>query len=130
MSADGPGMLFDWPALENSTDQLMVCLRQFFQRGFVILKNTPTERDSILTIARRFGYVRDTNFGPYFEVYSRPSSNDLAYRPVALAPHTDNPYRNPVPGIQLLHCLANETTGGLSTLVDRLAVCAGLGKAS
>ena len=95
----------------------------FFERGFVILQNTPTEPDSILAIARRFGFVRDTNFGPYFEVYSRPASNDLAYRPVALAPHTDNPYRNPVPGIQLLHCLANETTGGLSTLVDSLAVC-------
>ena len=28
----------------------------------------------------------------------------------------------PVPGVQLLHCLANETTGGLSTLVDGCAV--------
>ena len=37
-------------------------------------------------------------------------------------PHTDNPYRDPVPGIQLLHCLVNETTGGLSTLVDGHAV--------
>ncbi|PTU03707.1 gamma-butyrobetaine hydroxylase, partial [Pseudomonas sp. HMWF031] len=32
------------------------------------------------------------------------------------------PYRDPVPGIQLLHCLINETTGGLSTLVDSVKV--------
>ena len=31
------------------------------------------------------------------------------------------PYRSPVPGVQLLHCLANETRGGLSTLVDGFA---------
>jgi gamma-butyrobetaine dioxygenase len=52
---------------------------------------------------------------------SRPDSNDLAYRPVRLGPHTDNPYREPVPGIQLLHCLVNETSGGYSTLVDSLS---------
>jgi gamma-butyrobetaine dioxygenase len=66
--------------------------------------------------------VRDTNFGRVFDVRTVPNSNDLAYRAVALGPHTDNPYREPVPGIQLLHCLVNETTGGWSTLVDALAV--------
>lgn len=120
---EGPGTLFDWPLVETSDEHTLSCLYQFLSRGFVILQNTPTERDSILSIARRFGFVRETNFGSYFEVYSRPVSNDLAYRPVPLAPHTDNPYRDPVPGIQLLHCLANETSGGLSTLVDGLAVC-------
>jgi gamma-butyrobetaine dioxygenase len=65
--------------------------------------------------------VRDTNFGKVFEVYSRPGSNDLAYASIALGPHTDNPYREPPPGIQLLHCLVNETRGGLSTLTDSLA---------
>jgi gamma-butyrobetaine dioxygenase len=31
-----------------------------------------------------------------------------------------------VPGVQLLHCIANETTGGLSTLVDGFTVAAAL----
>jgi gamma-butyrobetaine dioxygenase len=57
-----------------------------------------------------------------FDVRSVPNSNDLAYRAIGLGPHTDNPYRVPVPGIQLLHCLVNQTTGGLSTLVDAVAV--------
>jgi hypothetical protein len=90
-------------------------LKDYIERGFLLLHGTPTQADSILTIARRFGFVRETNFGVFFEVCSRPDSTDLAYRPVALGPHTDNPYRNPVPGIQLLHCLQNETSGGLST---------------
>jgi len=39
-----------------------------------------------------------------------------------LPSHTDNPYREPVPGLQFLHCLANEVAGGYSTLVDGIAI--------
>lgn len=109
-----------WPELVNEP-ALLAALEDFLRLGFIIVEQTPVERDSILQVAARFGHVRETNFGRYFEVYDRPKSNDLAYRAVALGPHTDNPYRMPVPGIQLLHCLANETTGGLSTLADSLA---------
>lgn len=94
--------------------------------GVVIIRNLSTHPECILEVARRFGYVRETNFGRLFEVYSRPGSNDLAYRPVPLGAHTDNPYREPVPGVQLLHCLVNETTGGWSTLVDSLSVAQAL----
>ena len=41
---------------------------------------------------------------------------------MALSPHTDNPYRKPVPCIQLLHCIKNEVSGGFSTLVDGFKV--------
>ena len=73
-----------------------------------------------------FGHVRHTNFGDLFDVRSVPNANDLAYTAIELGAHTDNPYRTPVPGVQLLHCLINETTGGLSTLVDGLAVATAL----
>ena len=69
-----------------------------------------------------FGFMRETNFGALFNVGSTPEATDLAYTSVSLDPHTDNPYRATVPGIQLLHCLVNETRGGLSTLVDGFAV--------
>ena len=46
----------------------------------------------------------------------------LAYTSLGLSPHTDNPYRKPVPCIQLLHCIINEVSGGHSTLVDGFKV--------
>lgn len=122
-AVDAAGKIFDWQKVKDDSLETLDCVASFLARGFVILENTPTDRESILSVAEHFGQVRHTNFGRYFEVYSRPGSNDLAYRPVPLAPHTDNPYRNPVPGIQILHCLANETTGGHSTLVDGFRVC-------
>jgi gamma-butyrobetaine dioxygenase len=79
-----------------------------------------------LKVASAFGFTRETNFGALFDVRSTPEANDLAYTSLALDPHTDNPYRTPVPGVQLLHCLINETSGGLSTLVDGYAVAAEL----
>ena len=120
-----PQPVYQWLDLENN-QVLYRALTDFIELGFIMVHGTPTQTDSILTIAQRFGFVRTTNFGAFFEVYSRPDSSDLAYRPVALGPHTDNPYRTPVPGIQLLQCLQNETSGGLSTLVDSLAVAAHL----
>ena len=113
--------VYSWPDLQNEK-VLLSALSDFIELGFLLVNQTPTQADSILAIAHHFGFVRTTNFGSFFEVYSRPDSNDLAYRPVALGPHTDNPYRTPVPGIQILQCLQNETSGGFSTLADSLAV--------
>ena len=97
-------------------------LQDFYKYGFVIFKNVPTEENYILKFANSIGTVRPTNFGESFSVKSVPEPNDLAYTSIALTPHTDNPYRKPVPCIQLLHCLQNEVKGGLSTLVDGFAV--------
>jgi gamma-butyrobetaine dioxygenase len=110
-----------WRA-EPSPDQLRRITQTFLSLGFVIFSDVPRESAAVLDVARRFGSLRDTNFGLMFDVRSQPGATDLAYTSLALDPHTDNPYRDPVPGIQLLHCLANETTGGLSTLVDGHAV--------
>lgn len=96
-------------------------VEKFLRYGFVILHGVPQQDQAIFDVAETFGFVRDTNFGRLFNVRSVPNANDLAYSSLALDPHTDNPYREPAPGIQLLHCLTNETTGGLSTLVDGLA---------
>ena len=119
---DNLDLTFDWNNILDDESVFLKSIHDFLQYGYIILKNTPTEKNSILDIAKKYGYVRDTNFGLYFEVYSKPNANDLAYTPVAIGPHTDNPYRDPVPGIQLLHCLINETSGGLSTLVDSISV--------
>jgi len=104
------------------TDEMYKALVNFYQYGFVIFKNVPTKNNFIIDFANSIGSVRRTNFGEFFNVKSKPNPNDLAYTSLPLAPHTDNPYRNPVPCIQMLHCIENEVTGGLSTLVDGYTV--------
>ncbi|WP_418152496.1 TauD/TfdA family dioxygenase [Litorimonas sp. RW-G-Af-16] len=115
----------DWADLDQPA-KMKSLLEDYFRHGFCILQNTPTDRDSLKFLARRFGYLRETNFGELFNVEMKPNPSDLAYTDVALASHTDNPYRAPVPGIQYLHCLRNEVSGGLSTLVDGMAIAEAL----
>ena len=102
--------------------EMYKALVNFYQYGFVIFKKVPTKNNFIVKFANSIGSVRRTNFGEFFNVKSKPNPNDLAYTSLSLAPHTDNPYRNPVPCIQMLHCIENEVTGGLSTLVDGFTV--------
>ena len=103
-------------------------LIKFYKYGFIIFKNVPTEENFIVKFANQIGSVRRTNFGEHFNVKSKSNPNDLAYTTLHLSPHTDNPYRNPVPCIQLLHCIINEVSGGLSTLVDGYTVTEDLKK--
>ena len=114
-----------WRA-EPAPAELLSWLEAFLTYGFVIFEGVPTQPGTVLQVGSMFGFTRETNFGALFNVRSTPNATDLAYTAVSLDPHTDNPYRAPVPGIQLLHCLANETTGGLSTLVDGFAVAEAL----
>ena len=114
-----------WAA--QPTDEVKAAwLKPFLELGFIIFTGVPTASKTVLQVGSAFGFVRDTNFGAHFDVRSVPDANDLAYTSLSLDPHTDNPYRSPVPGVQLLHCLANETTGGLSTLVDGFAAAEAL----
>ena len=83
-------------------------LLDFYKYGFVIFENVPTKDNFIVNFANSIGSIRRTNFGEFFNVKSKPNPNDLAYTSLPLAPHTDNPYRKPVPCIQLLHCIENE----------------------
>ena len=110
-----------WPT-HPSPAQLHDIADTFLTQGFVIFRGVPRDPGAVLDVARTLGVPRATNFGLLFDVRTQPSATDLAYTGLALDAHTDNPYRDPVPGIQLLHCLVNESTGGMSTLVDGFAV--------
>ncbi len=103
-------------------EDMYQALLSFYKYGFVIFKNVPTKNNYIVDFANSIGSIRRTNFGEFFNVKSKPNPNDLAYTSLPLAPHTDNPYRNPVPCIQMLHCIENEVSGGHSTLVDGYTV--------
>ena len=73
---------------------------------------------TVAEVGDRLGFVRVTNYGRLFDVKSVPNPTNLAYTAVGLGVHSDNPYRHPSPGVQLLHCLESEAPGGDTLLVD------------
>ncbi len=110
-----------WSVDDEDTEAVIDFLTAFYRHGYVVLRNTPTTDGTLRRIAERLGYIVGNNFGWIFDVRAEPNPTDLAFTSIELLAHTDLPYRQPVPGIQLLHCLRNEAPGGDSTLVDGLA---------
>ena len=97
----------------------LAAVRRF---GFAVMTQTPVEPGTLCKVAELFGYVRETNYGRWFEVRAEVNPNNLAYTNLGLQAHTDNPYRDPVPTLQILACLENSVDGGDSIVVDGFKV--------
>lgn len=109
---------FDYRSMQNDNRELRRWLIHVRDYGYGLLNNVPTEPGSILDVVSRFGFTRETNYGTTFEVREEPDPSNLAFTKSSIGMHTDNPYRDPVPGLQLLHCLINESDGGETQLCD------------
>jgi gamma-butyrobetaine dioxygenase len=108
----------EFDSICNDENAKLDALRLVRDVGFFVLENVPTIEGQILKVISELGYTRETNYGALFEVRTEVSPNNLAYTNMGLGSHTDNPYRDPVPTVQLLHCLESSTEGGDSVLVD------------
>ena len=97
-------------------------LRSIAESGLGFLSGVPASSGTVLEVARLLGWVRETNYGRVFEVRWIPDPANLADSALALGLHTDNPYREPVPGLQLLHCLRAGPVGGDSVFADGFSV--------
>jgi len=89
--------------------------------GFAHLSDGPVEDGALMKVVDLFGYVRETNYGRQFEVRTEINPTNLAYTGLGLQAHTDNPYRDPVPTIQILYCLESSAAGGDNMVVDGFA---------
>lgn len=112
----------DYEVIRGGDAARLDWLRHVRDYGFGLLSNTPAVAGTVTEVAGLFGFVRETNYGRLFDVIVTPDPANLANTSAAIGMHTDNPYRDPVPGLQLLHCIVNETDGGESQLCDGFAV--------
>ncbi len=93
-------------------------LAQVARYGFGKLTGGPVEDQALMKVVDLFGYVRETNYGRHFEVRTEVNPTNLAFTGLGLQAHTDNPYRDPVPTIQVLYCLESSAAGGENMVVD------------
>ena len=107
-----------WARFQSDPQHQADCLAAIMRKGFTLLSGVPVVPGTVLEVAAAFGYVRETNYGKLFDVRIEATPTNLAFTGLPIAPHTDNPYRDPVPTVQLLHCLSNAVSSGESGLVD------------
>ena len=108
----------DYENIMQSDEALIQWLNLLHEKGFSIVKNSPTEKKSALPLLNRISHIRETFFNTPFEVISIPKPNNLAYTSKRLVNHMDLPYYELPPGYQFLHCLVNNAEGGMSRAVD------------
>ena len=111
----------DWPKVANDPASELAWLEAYHRHGFALLRNVPVRPGMVAEVGDRLGFVRTTNYGKLFDVISEPDPNNLANTALGLGVHSDNPYRDPTPGVQLLHCLISDAPGGESMVVDGFA---------
>jgi gamma-butyrobetaine dioxygenase len=116
----------DWASYLTDDEVREYLLDAVARYGAGLLRGVPAEDGMVTAVAETFGYVRETNYGRIFDVRVVADPANLAFTSAAIAPHTDNPYRDPVPTLQLLHCLRDADLGGDTVLVDGFAAAAGL----
>ena len=115
-------------ALMDSDQALLDWLMDARRMGLAFVTGLADDADAGLAIARRIGFLRETNFGLTFDVISKPNPNNLAYTSDALPLHTDLSNQETPPGFQFLHCVQNASQGGGSVFCDGVAIAEDLRK--
>lgn len=112
----------DFESVRSDPIELKNWLGKIARFGFGKLTNGPIKDLALMQVVDLFGYVRETNYGRHFEVRTEVNPTNLAYTGLGLQAHTDNPYRDPVPTIQVLYCLESSAAGGENMVVDGFRV--------
>jgi alpha-ketoglutarate-dependent taurine dioxygenase len=122
---------FGWLAfaeLQTDPRARLGWLTRLLQDGIAFLSEVPCHNHAILEATAYMGYVPETNYGRVFDVRAVPQPENLAYSDLGLGLHTDNPYREPVPGFQALHTILAAPDGGDSLFADGFAIAEHLRK--
>src|ERR1700681_908950 len=120
-----PARDFAWrsmAALQADPQIRLAWLTRLVRDGIAFLTEVPRAEAGILEAMTLIGRVAATNYGLVFDVRAEPQPENLAYSDFGLGLHTDNPYRDPVPGFQALHTLVAAPDGGDSLFADGFAL--------
>ena len=87
--------LADHAAIAADPRQLRRWLALVDSLGFGVLSGVPISDGEVARVAGLFAHVRTTNYGRVFDVRSVVEPANLAYTPLGLGAHTDNPVPRP-----------------------------------
>ena len=107
--------------LQTPSGKLKLCA--YLQRyGLALLRSEVCE-GTIKKLGNEIGHIRVTNYGDVFDVKDEGlNATNLAFTNQRISAHTDNPYRDPFPGVQMLHCLSCAQEGGATLFTDGFRV--------
>lgn len=125
LSLDTDTATADWDTegVCAARERIALWIEQLYRNGVGKLVNVKPHKGSILDVVRSiFKSERGTAYGPSFTIKSVANPNNLAYNSQGLLGHTDQPYMEQPPAIQLFHCITQASEGGESRFLDGFAL--------
>lgn len=119
--ADGNLATFRVGDLDND-DGVWRWTDAILRRGTAILHGVEPDGAGLLDVASLVGEVRASNYGVTWAIEADLAPVSAVDSERHLLVHTDLPYREVAPGIQLLLAVVVDVAGGATTLVDGYAV--------
>ena len=112
----------EYEALLTRSGKLQLCT--YLERyGLAFVSGLGAAEGTVKKVGNYIGHVRVTNYGAIFDVKDDGAkATNLAFTNQKISAHTDNPYRDPFPGIQMLHCLSCAGEGGATLFTDGFSV--------
>ena len=105
----------DYMRHDGTLRDLIFRLHEF---GLAFVKDVPSDQEAIRGLARKIGPLKQTFYGETWDVKSQASPINVAYTSADLDFHMDLLYLADPPGVQLLHCIKQSTSGGESRFSD------------
>lgn len=97
--------------------------------GMCFISGVPPTPEATEELSQRIAFIRETQYGKFWDFTSDLARGDTAYTTLALGAHTDNTYFTDPCGLQLFHLLSHtHGSGGSTLLVDGFHVAATLKK--
>lgn len=108
---------FQYVDIMESNNGLAAWLQTLAIKGVALIKNAPLDETVCRNVADRVGFIRRTHYGEEFIVKAKENTSNVAYLSTPLQMHTDLPYYDYKPGVNLLHCIVQSTSAGASNLL-------------
>ncbi|XP_053685520.1 uncharacterized protein LOC128735068 [Sabethes cyaneus] len=86
--------------------------------GVAFIEKVPANQQSTEMAIKRIFPIHKTLFGEMWTFSDQMDHGDTAYTKTYLGPHTDNTYFNDASGLQILHCIQFNGSGGETMLID------------
>ena len=109
---------FSWIDFINDKNVALKALKTLARYGVFILKDGPTESNSLELLSKRLGPIHEVLFERIHNVSVTGHIYNVAHTSKGLPPHNDFASYKYQPSIQALHMLENECEGGESIIVD------------
>ncbi|SPP88714.1 blast:Gamma-butyrobetaine dioxygenase [Drosophila guanche] len=110
---------FDYEQVMAEDASLKQWLQALAVYGVALLRGAPLDEGVVRRLAERVGFIRRTTYGEEFIVQAKPGAQNFAYLSLPLPLHTDLPYYEYKPSVNILHCVVQtKSRGGSNLLVD------------